>query len=632
MTSRLKGVALGLSAALTVVPATACAPVAGRAAATGAARGVPAAVTAPTTAAARAGRAAAGTGTYDVVVQKDVRVPMSDGAFLDADIRRPGRAGVPAAGRFPVIVTETPYNKNVPGAGMQSDYLVRHGYVQVVADVRGTGGSPGVWRAFDARERTDGKDLVDWAASPKRPWSDGRIGLFGASYGAINQIFTAAQHPRGLKAIFPVVPMGDAYRDVVGSGGQVDSEFIPLWMGLIAGLGLLPPSYIGTDPNTALRTALAHLGGAGSFDIPLLTDALTGRRYAFDGDFYRQRSPLNVIDKVTVPAYIVGGEYDLFQRGEPMLYQRLAANGVPARLVLGPWYHVDAAAPLLGGALPGTPQPPGPSLQAQALAWFDRYVRGTGAPVSGAPVTYYEIGSGKWRTATRYPPAGVHYRRLFLAGRAAPGRPGMLGAARPGGGPDLVPWVPVAGVCTRSTVQWSAGALARGVCEKDQRANDALGVAYDLPVSTPLRLAGPIDAHIAAASGGRDGELTVRLEDVAPDGSASQLTAGWQVLSLRALDRSKSVIRDGLVAQPWHPFTKASLAPMPATKAAGVDVEIFPTAAVIRPGHRLRVSIQTADFPHLVAPLPQLVNSLGPGVLVHHDAAAPSWIALPVAP
>lgn len=141
--------------------------------------------------------------------------------------------------------------------------------------------------------------------------------------------------------------MGDAYRDVVGSGGQVNVEFIPAWMAGVAGLGALPPT--GQGPRQALNTVLRHLGGFANFSIPMMLDAVTGGKYAFDGDFYRQRSPLNVIDKVRVPTDVVGGEYDLFQRGEPMLYQRLAANKVTAKLTIGPWYRQAGLRPVEPG-------------------------------------------------------------------------------------------------------------------------------------------------------------------------------------------------------------------------------------------------------------------------------------------
>ena len=119
--------------------------------------------------------AATSAAPYGVVVDRDLRIPMSDGAFLVADVHRPALNGKAVAGRFPVIVSQTPYNKNVPGANMADDSLVEHGYVQVIADVRGTGGSPGTWQAFSPREQRDGKDVVDWAASSKRSWSDGKV-------------------------------------------------------------------------------------------------------------------------------------------------------------------------------------------------------------------------------------------------------------------------------------------------------------------------------------------------------------------------------------------------------------------------------------------------------------------------
>lgn len=574
---------------------------------------------------------------YEVATERDVTLTMSDGVRLVADVRRPARDGRPVPGRFPVIVTMTPYNKSLPGANMASDHLVRRGYVQVIVDVRGTGGSQGRWEAFSAREQRDGAEVVAWAASRERPWSDGRVGMVGASYGAINQLFTAAQRPRGLKALFPVVPMGDAYRDVIGTGGQLGLGFVPMWLAAVSVTGLLPPTYAGADPARAARVLREHFGNIADFQIAMLLDALAGGDKAFDGPFYRTRSPLEIIDRVDVPTFIVGGEFDIFQRSEPMLYQRLARR-VPARFVYGPWYHIDGASPALGVTIPGTPVPPGPSLQDLMLRWFDRYVRDVPDPALDRdvpPVTYFENGSGRWVKTAQWPPAGTRYQAFRLSGRAAPGRPGALTTGQATGGPDHVPWNPFAGLCTRSTVQWAGAGLLKYLglsCEHDNSSNDALGVVYDLPVRRPLRLAGPINAHLVVSGSARDGQLTVRVEDVAPDGTATQLTSGWQVLSLRALDEARTVRRDGLIVQPYHPYTRASAKAMPKNTPVAVDVEVFPIAAEIKPGHRLRVSIQTGDFPHLFPPLPQLGRSIGKGVKIWHDPAHPSWVALPVTP
>ncbi len=99
-------------------------------------------------------------------ITEDVKVPMSDGTVLRVNVYRPARAdGSPVRRRFPVILTQTPYNKSAPQLGFRNDYLVQRGYVQVVADVRGTGSSQGTWDSFGGREQKDGAELVRWAHS-----------------------------------------------------------------------------------------------------------------------------------------------------------------------------------------------------------------------------------------------------------------------------------------------------------------------------------------------------------------------------------------------------------------------------------------------------------------------------------
>jgi putative CocE/NonD family hydrolase len=569
--------------------------------------------------------------TYGVHVTEDVGVTMSDGTVLRVNVYRPAKAdGSPVDRRFPVVLTQTPYNKSAPRLGFRNDYLVQRGYVQVVADVRGTGSSQGEWDSFGARERRDGAELVEWAHSSKRPWSNGRVGLWGISYAAINQFFTAARRPDGLKAIFPIVPAGDVYRDVVASGGQIDSGFIPFWLGLVTATGLVPPAVNRVAPDDALLTLLQHAQGALDFQAPTIADAMTGGDQAYDGPFYRRRSPLNVVDRVEVPTFVVGGEYDLFQRGEPMLYDALRRNDVPARLLVGPWNHVQASTG------PGLPDGKVPSLDVLALRWLDHYVRGDRDPALGSdvkPVTYYEIGSGRWRTARRWLPGSVSAETYQLTGEAAPGRPGELTASHQvaGGGADDVYPVPVQGLCTRSASQWTAGLAAIPGCETDNRLNDQLGTSYETaPLDEPLHLMGPVNARLFVSTTARDGMLSVAVEDVAPDGSVDRLTGGWQVLSHRARDRSREVRRDGEVLQPYHPFTRAAQLAVEPGAVMGVDVEVFPTGAVIARGHRLRITVQAFDTPHLTATVPQTVDGAGGVVTIHHSAELPSRIVLPV--
>src|SRR5690606_30273386 len=109
--------------------------------------------------------------------------------------------------------------------------------------------------------------------------------------------------------------------------GQVNTGFIPLWLGLVTGGSIVPPSYaLSGDADDLVRAATTltgHLAGAGTFQLPTVVSSATGGDVAFDGPFWRMRSPLEVVDRIDVPAFVVGGLHDIFQRGAPLVYERL---------------------------------------------------------------------------------------------------------------------------------------------------------------------------------------------------------------------------------------------------------------------------------------------------------------------
>ncbi|MEV7396237.1 CocE/NonD family hydrolase [Aeromicrobium sp. NPDC092404] len=571
------------------------------------------------------------------VTEKDVAIPMSDGTILRGDVVRPADAdGKAIDKRFPVLVTITAYNKTVTASsggllGGDPSYLVKRGYVQLTVDARGTGSSEGIWRAFDARENKDGGEIMTWAHSSARPWSNGVTGMTGPSYMGISQLWAAAAQPPGLKAIFPQVPGADVYRDVVASGGQLDVGFIPLWLGLVTTTGLIPPAVLATNPQSGLKQLLDHLTGAGTFTAPLLLSAVLGGEPAYDGAFYKERSVINVIDKVKVPAFFVSGEYDLFQRGTPLLFENLNKRGVPTKMIVGPWDHLQASSGAeVGKAGYG-------SLQQLQLRWFDRYLKGISDPTLHtdiANLTYYEQGTGSWAKSTKWIGPELTGAKLKLSGTSAPlGAPGGLtSGTATAGTSDLYP-IPVAGLCTRSANQWTAGLpnviLADLPCFNDNALNDKTGAVFSTkPLTKAVTIQGPINAHLYASSLGGDGMLSVALEDEAPDGTVKRLTGGWQVISHRALDTTKSRYLDGVLVQPFHPFTQTAQKKLASGEVAPIDVEIFPTRAKILPGHKLRIAVQTFDVPHLLPTLPDLLGTLTV-VKLHNSPAYPSTINFP---
>ena len=565
-----------------------------------------------------------------VATVRDVRIPMRDGVVLHADVLHPADAnGTALRGTFPVLLTQTPYNREAPSLNFADDYLVEHGFIQVIVDVRGTGASDGKWDSFGADEQEDSVQLVRWIL--RQPWSNGKVALHGTSYGAINQFLTAertqiedptlASH---IKAMFPIVPMSDAYRDITDSGGQLDTSFIPSWLGLVTALGLEP---VTTDPKSVARAYADHAQGAVGFQATTVTKASLGNpKYVYDGPFYQTKSPITLIDHVQVPTFIVGGLYDLFQRGEPLLFQRLQTNGVPVRLLYGPWYHITA-----GQNLPATGEPY--TTDELELRWLEKYVNGASDDLSDiAPVTYWHLGGSDYEGATSWPPPGIDYTQLYLTKSDPTGAGGLSTSSSGSAPPDSLVWQPASGVCTRSSVQWTAGGGSGTPCETDDEANDRTGLVYDLPLANGLRLAGPIAARLFVSTTAKDAFLTVRVEDVDATGSASQISAGWQTLSLSALDTAKSEIINGLVVRPYHDFTQASRFAVQKGHIYEMWVEIFPSAATFAAGHHLRLAIEASDAPHLTPSTPETVQLAGGILSLYHDAAHRSELVVPVQP
>ena len=235
---------------------------------------------------------------YGIAEQQNVPVTMSDGTVLRANIYSPTLNGEPAPGPFPVLLTQTPYGKDttgVAGGGTGEDpYLVERGYIDVVADVRGTGDSGGQFGLFDPAQQQDGATLVRWAAG--LPHSNGKVGLYGASYLAINQLLTVGQlGPNSpVKAIFPVVSGNDLYRDTSFDGGLIDIEFGSFYVGLTGSLNEVNPvAENPQDPLDTFEVELQHTADLGSFDLPLLLNTSFDGDQAYDGTYWQARSPID---------------------------------------------------------------------------------------------------------------------------------------------------------------------------------------------------------------------------------------------------------------------------------------------------------------------------------------------------
>ena len=159
---------------------------------------------------------------YDVTCRKNVMVPMRDGVGLAADIYLPSAGEEPAAGRFPVILERTPYDKAAPRQVTNAEYFARRGYATVIQDVRGRFASEGEWYAF-AREAPDGYDTVQWLGVQE--WSDGQVGTMGGSYAGSDQSALATLAPPHLRTMVVAVGASNYYHGSMRQNGALEQRF-----------------------------------------------------------------------------------------------------------------------------------------------------------------------------------------------------------------------------------------------------------------------------------------------------------------------------------------------------------------------------------------------------------------------
>ncbi len=559
---------------------------------------------------------------YAGVVGEDVFITAADGTQLAARLTRPADDnGEPVNQPLPVILTITGYNARLISTALSGNHFVERGYAHLYVDERGTGGSGGTWESFGEQAQADFLDVLNWI--DEQPWSNGNVGTWGASYMGITQFFTAQhQHPSH-KAMFAIVPMGDAYRDIVFSGGQINAGFIPLWMGLVSGLGVLPVATLQNNPVDGVSVLLDHVTGSlAQFAVPTIAESVLGTAQVYDGEFWRVRSPLEVADKVQIPTFLVGGLNDLFQRGTPMLYEAIK-DQAEAKLLIGPWTH-------LGGSTgQGLPADGVPSLDAIALQWFDRYLKDMDNGAEQQPdVTQYLYGEERYVVEPDWPHPDARALKLHLRGD----RSLSPDLAATGEASNMILQQPVNGLCSTSASQWTAGVIGLlPICGDDNRLTEVLEITYTTPVmDAPLYVNGPIQANIWMSTTALDAGLVVRITDVAPNGVSHEITNGIQTASMRALDPERSRYLDGEMIQPWHAFVEADKERPGIGNIVEVNVEIFPSSFVIQPGHALRVSVGASDLPHGLPPLPDLLSGLTGLLSIYSDAEHPSNVVLPV--
>ena len=582
--------------------------------------------------------------------------------------------GNAVSGTFPVILTQNAYRIDLGnalstlmptastlGIGGADPFMIRRGYISVTVDSLGSGMSEGALDLFGTVEQASYADVVNWIT--QQTWSNGTIGVAGTSYLGIASLFTAAQRHPSVKAAFVNIPMGDSWRDVIGTGGMLNAWFISNWLPLTQNLSVFNQMAVAKYPQYASQINAAtqeHVAVIDSFIIPLINSALNGETgYATDdGNFWSDRSPLEQAHNIQVPTFVIGASSDIFQRNEPLLYEQLKRN-VATKLLIVPGAHAESIISTLvnnNNAL----EDGAPAAAGLLLQWFDKYLKGINSGAEKQPtVTQYVAGLGEkglpaYDSSTDWPHPQAVPQRLYLHGDMTlttsapsgdetshtvvePPAPEIrVGTNR--AGTLLRGWVVPADSSEKSIswLQWSLGfvlPLFDWYKESDTVEKAQTALNYETGVMTSdYYLNGPLQADIWMSSTATEAALSVRVDDVGSDGIARPITNGLMSAAFRAVDTTRSRYLRGVMIQPWHPYTLASKQLLVPGQAVKVPVEIFPAAAVIKKGHKLRISVSASNQAQGVWNYASQTLANGGVTTIYNDATRPSSVVLPVLP
>ncbi|MGW0245795.1 CocE/NonD family hydrolase [Nocardia goodfellowii] len=618
----------------------------------------------------------------NVFIEWDVPITMSDGTVLKGNVYHPAdAAGRPIAEPTPTIVNMTPYTKlgsmiadsamSIPwvseavlqlsrdidltgtpfegvtdltkalGGGLLRNFtvdrqLIRGGYTQVVVDVRGTGFSQGTWDLLRYREQQDSVEVIEWAA--RQPWSTGQIGMNGVSYSGLNQLQVAAQRPPGLRAIFPVVPSGNPFRDLVAPGGAVGVTFMPMWLAAVNGGKLVPDLASVFRGQFDMKWLMDRLRDPFTFVDVFLNVMTAPRIEELDPrarELLQADSPVRQawetdVAEIQVPTFLTGGWHDVFVNSQTDVYHRIPLPPGQKQLLMGDGYHIS------NGNESGRPGLP-PRMDVLQRAWFDKWLKGIDNGIDRyGPVTMKQEGGG-WITEKAFQQPVSAYRRMYLSaarsGTATSVHDGSLFAA-PSPTLDRVSVTPgLTGLCSRDAAQELIGIPAIIMaCGDDSRIQELGGLTFtSAPVAEATTISGAIAVHLNTVQDATDGYWVATVNDVAPDGRSTVLSSGQLMASLRAVDESKSTrLPNGDYTNPVPDLSLDTRQPTVPGEPTQLDISIPGVNAVLQPGHRLRVDVYAGNFPKGLPPMPLLLET---GVRPQHlllDPNRPSYVNLPI--
>ncbi|MEA2647349.1 MAG: uncharacterized protein QOE92_2432 [Chloroflexota bacterium] len=554
---------------------------------------------------------------------------MRDGVELVSDVYRPA-----GDGPHPVLLTRTPYDRTFPTNAFHAIDLLAMalaGYACIVQDVRGRFESEGDFETY-THDADDGFDTIEWLVA--QPWCDGRVGMFGTSYMAQTQMLAASRRPPGLTALAPFQSPGGSTGNDRYRGGALQLGLLASWgVGAIAIAEVLRRAK--ADPSLWLEFAAAvddsdnldeHMRRLPLLPWPPIDERAGGLGPQFDQtarfEFYPP-VPRFAASEIEVPALLFAGWHDCFLQADLDLFTALKAGAASdearrlTRLVVGPWSHGMSAGAVGEQAF---------GMRASSLLldmkenitrlhkrWFDARLLGKDTGIDAEPtVKVFVMGENRWRGFDAWPPPSTTEEWFPLADGSL-SRDAVTGAAEP----SVFRLEPDDPVPTRGGGLLMGAQYIRGPVDqlRNEQRDDVL-VFTSEALDAPLTVIGRVGFTAFVAAETVDTDVVVKLCDIHPDGRSLNVVDGILRLGRRNGAAAPELLTPGEVYE--------------------VEVDMWSTAHVFLPGHRLRLLVCASDFP-------RYDRNTGSGVLtadateilpqvnrLYHDADHPSRLRLPV--
>jgi len=491
-------------------------------------------------------------------------ITLPDGVRLAADLYMP--EGNTRGNHFPVLLEYTPYRKDESRGRNYplNSYFVQRGYVVARVDIRGTGSSGGftIPHEYSDIELDDGEVVIGWLAA--QDWSNGNVGMFGISWGGFNSIQMAVRNPPAYKAFVACMATEALY--------QEDVHYMD---------GILC-----TDSWMMSHDLYNSMPGAPDFSLDddwvrnrfeAEPSAYTYMRQQRDGPFWDRASSLDKYERIGVPGFHIGGWEDGYRNSLPRMLENVQA---PVKAMIGPWDHY----------FPHFAWPaPQMEWRHEAVRWFDYWLKGKDTGIMDEPPFAVYVRDwhppgpgvdeipGHWRWEEGWPLERTDSQTWFA------GPDHDLSRSEADKTVHNLGHVPSTGLEGGGPTMWW------GSLPPDQQAMDDFCQVYDSePLENSLEILGRPLAHLMVSADATRANWVVRISDVAPDGTVTQVSgAGFN-------GTHRDSAREPRDLAPDETFP--------------LDIELIFTSWVFPKGHRIRLAVSNGQWP-MFWPTPYPVTS-----------------------